>query len=213
MRNSPGQLLLRTLLSCHARRCMWRRDIPRANKRSRSGWRGHRPRQCRLRRRFLRALSRWTASFADRVEWACARTASAFRSSIAAIARGNGIAVRARLRMAEKRANALIQLRADDVLELASLRMHFGFVDGEGVLEEALRKEMAADDVARALPPHRGELRCSVLEIHETQFRHATQYFRRGLFRNERETSGRTGSVEASHQSGLPFLAANPNLL
>ena len=34
----------RTLLSYRARRCMWRRGILRANRRSRSGWRGRRPR-------------------------------------------------------------------------------------------------------------------------------------------------------------------------
>jgi hypothetical protein len=40
--------------------------------------------------------------------------------------------------MAEERADALVELRADDVLELAGLVMHFGFVDRERVFEEAL---------------------------------------------------------------------------
>ena len=58
--------------------------------------------------------------------------------------------------MAEKCADALIELRADDVLELAGLRMHFGFVDGKSLLEQAFRKSMAPTNVARALGSHGG---------------------------------------------------------
>ena len=43
------------------------------------------------------------------------------------------------LRMPQKTTNALIQLRADDVFELASLRMRFVIVDAKGVLEQPFR--------------------------------------------------------------------------
>jgi len=58
--------------------------------------------------------------------------------AVAAVARGDRIAMRARLWMSEKATDALIQLRADDVLELAGLVAGLGVVDGEGVFEEAL---------------------------------------------------------------------------
>ena len=79
----------------------------------------------------------------------------------------------ARLRMAEERADALIQLRADNVFELAGLRMDFGFVDGKSIFEQALREAMAPHDVARALASHRSELRFAVSKVDEMQFRHA----------------------------------------
>ena len=47
--------------------------------------------------------------------------------------------------MAEERADALVQFRADDVFEFAGLRVRFGIVNREGVLEEALREPMAPD--------------------------------------------------------------------
>ena len=70
--------------------------------------------------------------------------------------------------MAEERADTLIELRADDVLELAGLRVYLGFVDGKSILEEALCKAVAADDIACALGSHRGELRFAVSKIDET---------------------------------------------
>jgi hypothetical protein len=126
---------------------------------------------------------------------------SAFHESrlefaVAAIAWRNGIAVRTSLRMAEERTDALIELRADDVLELAGLRMHFGFIDREGVLEEALRKAMAADDISRALGSRRSELRFPILKVDKMQVRHAAQNLRGWLFGTKRETSRRPGRVE-----------------
>ena len=53
--------------------------------------------------------------------------------------------------MAKKSADALIKLRADDVLELAGLRVYFGFVDRKSIFEQAFRKAMASNHVARAL--------------------------------------------------------------
>jgi hypothetical protein len=58
--------------------------------------------------------------------------------AVAAFAWRNGIPVRAGLRMAEECADALVQLRVNDVFELAGLRMRFGILDGKCVLEEAL---------------------------------------------------------------------------
>lgn len=57
------------------------------------------------------------------------------RIPVAAIAGRNGITVRASLRMAEKRADALIELRADDVFEPACLCVSLGVVDGKSVFE------------------------------------------------------------------------------
>ena len=62
---------------------------------------------------------------------------SALRFSVAAIAWRNRVAVRACLRMAEERADALIQFRADDVFETAGLRVGLGVVSRESVFEEA----------------------------------------------------------------------------
>jgi hypothetical protein len=70
--------------------------------------------------------------------------------------------------MAEKRAYALIQFGADDVLELAGLRVRFGVVNGKCVLKQALREAMAADYVARALASHGCELRFAILQRDQT---------------------------------------------
>ncbi len=48
---------------------------------------------------------------------------SALGLAIAAVARRDGIPVRAGLWVPQERANALVQLRADDVLELTGLRV------------------------------------------------------------------------------------------
>ena len=55
--------------------------------------------------------------------------------------------------MAEKRANALVEFGADDVLELAGVRIGFGFGDRKCVGEQAFGETAAANDVARAIFP------------------------------------------------------------
>ena len=65
-------------------------------------------------------------------------SASALRLSVATIARRNRIAVWAGLRVAKESANALIQLRADDVFEAAGVRLRFGVFNGKSVFEEPL---------------------------------------------------------------------------
>src|SRR5690348_1418293 len=52
--------------------------------------------------------------------------------------------------MAEKRADALVEFRADDVLEFAGLRIGLGVWDRKSVSEEALGETAAADDIAGA---------------------------------------------------------------
>lgn len=69
---------------------------------------------------------------------------------IAAIAWGNGIAMRAGSGMAEEAADALVKLRTNDVLEFTGLRVRFVVINAEGVFKQALGEAMAADDVARA---------------------------------------------------------------
>ena len=76
--------------------------------------------------------------------------------------------MRAGLRVPQEGANALVELRADDMFEFAGLRVRFGFVDGEGVFEEALGQAVAADDVARALTAHGRKLHFAVLHDHQT---------------------------------------------
>ena len=70
--------------------------------------------------------------------------------SVATIPRWNGIAVRACFGMAEECANALIELRADDVFELAGLGVSLGVVNRKSVFEKALREAMAAHDITGA---------------------------------------------------------------
>ena len=70
--------------------------------------------------------------------------------------------------MAEERADALIEFGADDVLELAGLRVRFGVVNGKCVLKQALRETMAADYVARALASQGCELRFAILQPDQT---------------------------------------------
>src|SRR5467141_1258687 len=64
------------------------------------------------------------------------RARSAFGLSVAAVARRNLVSVRASFGVSEERANALVQLRADDVFELAGLRVGLGIFDGKSVLEK-----------------------------------------------------------------------------
>jgi hypothetical protein len=109
--------------------------------------------------------------FLSRVKgrWHCWRMQSALRFAVATVTRRNGIPVGASLRMAEERADALVQLRADDVFELAGLRVRFGILDGKGVLEEALGQAVAAHNVARALAAYGRELHFAVLHLHQMQ--------------------------------------------
>src|SRR5712692_9207408 len=104
--------------------------------------------------------------FGGRKELAWLGARSALGLAVAAVSRRNGIPMRAGLGVPEEGSNALVQLRADDVFELARLRMRLGFVDGKSVLEEALGQAVTTDHVARALAAHRRELHFPVLHLH-----------------------------------------------
>lgn len=88
-----------------------------------------------------------------------------FYARFATIARRDGIAVRASLGVAEEGADALVEFGADDVFELAGLRLRFGIFDGESVLEEALGEAMAADYIAGAAAAGGSELHFAVLQL------------------------------------------------
>ena len=60
------------------------------------------------------------------------------RLFLAALARRNRIPMRTSFWMAKEGADALIQLRTDDVLEFAGLTVRFGIFDGERVFEQSL---------------------------------------------------------------------------
>jgi hypothetical protein len=50
--------------------------------------------------------------------------------------------------MTEKRADTLIEIRGDDVLEAARLQVGFGVLDGEGVGEQTLGQAMTPHHIA-----------------------------------------------------------------
>jgi len=83
--------------------------------------------------------------------------------------------VRASLGMTEKRADALIEFGADDVLEPACLRMSLGVVYGKSIFEETFRQPMPADDAPRALASHRRKLCLAVLQFDQMPLAHPTQ--------------------------------------
>src|SRR5712692_8415146 len=151
--------------------------------------------------------------FAGRKESAWLGGRSALGLAVAAVTRRNGISMRAGLGVPEERADTLVQLRADDVFELARLRVRLGFVDGKSVLEEALGQAVTADHVARALAAHGRELYLPVLHLHQAQIRHARKNSRSRFLRNNRHLPSGAGRVQALGLRRLPFFAANPNLL
>ena len=75
--------------------------------------------------------------------------------------------------MTEESADALIEFRADDVFEAASLRMRLGFVDGKSVLEKALGQAVTAHNVARPPAADGRELHFPILHLHQVQIGHA----------------------------------------
>src|SRR5258708_28287291 len=112
--------------------------------------------------------------------------------------------------MAEERADALVQLRADDVFKFAGLRMRLGILDGKCVLEETLGQAVAADDAARALATHGSELYFAVFHLYQVEIRHARENSCGRLSCDGREVPSRPRGVEELGPCRLPFLAANP---
>ena len=74
--------------------------------------------------------------------------------------------MRTGLGVAEEGADALVQLRADDVFELAGLRMRLRFVNGKSVFEKPLGETVTTDNVARALATYGRELHFPALHLH-----------------------------------------------
>ena len=114
--------------------------------------------------------------------------------------------------MAEKGADALVQFGADDVFEFAGLRVGFGIVDGEGVLEEALGEAVAADNVASTTAAHGSKLHFTVSQLQKLQIGHARENPRGGLIRDGGKLASWTGGMKMFRLSRLPFLTTNPNL-
>ena len=90
-----------------------------------------------------------------------------FGVSVAALSGWNGITVRTSFWMAEKRADALIELGTDDVFEFASLRVGLGIIDGEGIFEKALCQAMTPHHIASAAITSFGEMHIGVAHLHE----------------------------------------------
>ena len=83
--------------------------------------------------------------------------------------------MRASFRVAKERADALIELGADDVFETACLRVSFGIVGGKSVFEEAFGQPMPAHDAPRALTTDWRKLRLAGLQFYQMSLAHPAQ--------------------------------------
>ena len=104
--------------------------------------------------------------------------------------------MRASFGVAKKSADALVEFGADDVFELAGLRVRFRVVDGKSVFEEAFGQAVAAHNTTSALAADGRELYFPVLHLYQVQIGHARQNPRCRLFRNDWEFSGLPRSVQ-----------------
>ena len=95
--------------------------------------------------------------------------------SVAAVAGRDGIAMRASFGMTQKGADALVELRADDVFEFAGLVVGFGIVDRECVFEKALGKAMTAHHVAGAAAARFGQANIRFAQLDEFEIGHAAE--------------------------------------
>ena len=75
--------------------------------------------------------------------------------------------------MAEEAADALVELWADDVLELAGLRIRFGIGDRKSVCKEPLGETAAADHVASAALARIGKVNFRIADRDEAKNREA----------------------------------------
>lgn len=83
--------------------------------------------------------------------------------------------MRACHRMAEEAANALIELRADDVLELAGLRVSLGVGDGKRVRKEAFSEAATTNDIASAALATVSQFDFGIVHCHQAHDREALQ--------------------------------------
>jgi hypothetical protein len=114
--------------------------------------------------------------------------------------------------MAEERANALIQLWADDVFEPACLRVGLGVVYGKSIFEEPFSQPMAAHDPPRALAANWRKLRLAVLQFDQMPFAHPAQGPCRRLIVKNGKFTCRSGSLQRLNVGRLALFAANPYL-
>jgi hypothetical protein len=95
------------------------------------------------------------------------------RTVAAALAGGNGAAVRTSGWVAQERADAVSHFRAEDVLEGAGVGFHRGIIaNEEHVHEQALGQAVAADDAARTLFALVGKLEFFSRVLQQTDVRH-----------------------------------------
>ena len=97
-----------------------------------------------------------------------------FGDSVAAVSGRDGIAVWASFWVAEKSADALIKLGADNVFEFTGLGVGLGIIDGEGVFEKAFCQAMTSHHIASAAIASLGEMHIGVAHFHELQIGHAS---------------------------------------
>lgn len=124
---------------------------------------------------------------------------------VAAVAGGNGVAVRAGGRVAEETANALVQFGRDDVFEFTGLAVRFVIIDPESVFEQAFGEAMTADDIASPALAAIGQFDLTILE-HMDQ----AKVFHAGERADRVDTAG---SADVSDVGTIALFAANPDLL
>ena len=114
--------------------------------------------------------------------------------------------------MPQERANPLVQLRADDVLEFAGLTVHFLIFDAEGVLEETLGQAMAPHHIPRTLRSCLREAHIAVLQFDQAQIGHAREQARNRLGCDHRKLTRGPFGAQQLLLRGLADFAANPDL-
>ena len=77
--------------------------------------------------------------------------------------------------MAQKGADALVELRADDVFEFAGLSVSLVVVDGESIFEQALGEAMAANHVAGAAAASFSQVHIGLANFYQLQIGHAPE--------------------------------------
>src|ERR1700746_216825 len=116
----------------------------------------------------------------------------------------NRVAVRAGLRMAQERADALVELGTDDVLEFAGVRVSFGIGDGECVSQQAFGETAAPHDIARAIFAVGREREFAAVQFEQFQIREA---------RNNSHRVGTARLPDFLERRRDSLFAADPDLL
>jgi hypothetical protein len=102
--------------------------------------------------------------------------------------------------MTKKGADALVQLRADNVFELARLRVRFGIVDGKSVLEQPFRQAMPPHYVAGPAATRFRQAHIAFVHFHKLEIGHASKRAHRvGSAWRANAVNLRAGSLFAAH--------------